>query len=202
MCEEISKCDICDGIYPKIDLEKHMKRAHIKNFSDRHPCENCDKTFTTSQSLRNHKLRQHENIKMFHCEACGISFKCRISYKRHMVYKHNTNNFQVEMKKLFKCEKCDKSFEFKTNLKRHENTVHGKTKPVICDICNKPMFDKKQFNSHQNSKEHLESSNAKNQHNFSCVFCKVTFHNQEELRKHLHDIGCKSMEERLQIGSE
>jgi len=88
------------------------KRANPPVFK----CEQCDKVFKQSSSLKTHK-RSHSGIKPFVCSICNKNFSASFALRRHE--RIHTGE------KAFKCEFCGKNFSRKDALKQHER-VHNK----------------------------------------------------------------------------
>ena len=71
---------------------KQLVQRHIDNVHKglkKYACQQCDKSYTQSHSLKSHVQIVHEKVSPFVCVLCGNSFKQRITIKRHMKKVHS-----------------------------------------------------------------------------------------------------------------
>ena len=95
-----------------------MKTRHNKNFEP-FKCEQCEKTFTTKNSLLVHTKSVHEGVR-HNCEQCDKIYKSREVLNWHVQTVHNNMVF------TFKCktENCDKIYKNKGTLNEHIRRDH------------------------------------------------------------------------------
>ena len=120
----------------------------VDNKNKKFQCEECEKTFTSNQSLK-----YHSNIcKGVHVLQCPICFKTFAS--KYGKNKHKTHvKCSPPEEKCFKCEKCEKVLSCKRNLERHVKTCSG-VGSLQCPIC------KISFNTRQSKCYHMKKNNC------------------------------------------
>lgn len=124
------KCDICNDVTftTLLDMRRHYRIVHKvrgyltccnKKYNRRHGmvahmrshinpdayhCEQCDRSFSTKQSLKNH-IAHHVPLdsRAFKCNLCSSSFSREAILKVHVRNKHTSKNGQK-----FPCDKCNK----------------------------------------------------------------------------------------------
>lgn len=123
------------------------------------PCNECNKAFTSHNSLRVHvtlfhkaKLKEqtctycsyktkfpknlnrhialHTKEPQFICDVCGSQFQTKNSLQEHHLRLH-------AVRKNFSCEKCGKAFGRASDLNRHLANTHADTPLYICHCGNK-----------------------------------------------------------------
>jgi len=90
-------------------LVRHQRENHTE-----FTCELCNKVFSTSQSLKQHKQQSHviENKELFSCAECGKSFTKKNNLKTHIRSAHEGVTFD--------CEVCGSKFKHKHTLVQHK----------------------------------------------------------------------------------
>ena len=160
-------------------------------------CELCSKTYRNKKSLGRHFNIVHKALKNYKCDKCEKAYGRVENLREHVKIAHENNGI-----KPYSCSKCEIKFSRKSSLHSHIKRIHEGYTKYFCEICNKHLFDLKQLEIHQQSKEHLENATeecipeSKTQ-NFQCIFCKNVFESQEQLKNHLHQEGCKQMREKV-----
>ena len=124
-------CDICGKIIKcpwntNANLLKHRAMVHhdervpkLKKYN----CDQCDKTFNSSNRLKLHIEGKHLGIKRFGCEACGYRTNDRCRLKDHINIMHK--------KEPLNCKFCDFMCYSKTIYGKHMRKFHKPPKKVI-----------------------------------------------------------------------
>lgn len=81
-----------------------------------YPCDECDKSFSVTNSLARHKMSVHRGIRSHVCKECSKCFIAASDLQRHM-------RIHAPEKPLA-CDMCSKSFSQADILERHKMTVH------------------------------------------------------------------------------
>ena len=82
-----------------------MFQMEESNDKTKNECRYCQKTFTITQSLKQHIRTVHEGQKDFICGQCSKSFTTSKNLKQHMIVVH-----EPWLMVHFDCTKCEKSF--------------------------------------------------------------------------------------------
>lgn len=140
---QIYKCDSCvETFNKKIDLRLHIKNIHSDDKNDTNAiervstteinddqttvildtnetftCNDCDKVFSTKQTLSNHIHRLHP-IFSYTCTICN-----KVTNSEADTYKHMTIH---DKSPLFPCLDCGKMFYSTEKLEKHKSTHAGK----------------------------------------------------------------------------
>ena len=117
-------------------IKKDTRNITEENLFD---CPMCDKTFSESVKLKEHKMN-HIEEKPYICSWCDKSFSKHNNRERHQ--RIHTGD------RPFPCSQCGKSFGQGGNLKTHEKT-HTREKPFACSQCGKCFSDSGNYNKHQ-----------------------------------------------------
>ncbi|XP_074641788.1 uncharacterized protein LOC141899409 isoform X2 [Tubulanus polymorphus] len=154
-----------------------------------------------------------------HCEICGQGFSSEnVGYKKHMKVHQEKGEIDGEFdiaEYSCNCFICKTAFTtkrgYEMHMQRHLNKdeidealyrklMHSNSKPAIiqCVLCEKGFSTKKGYKLHMQKHAELgeRAENAEHdatyeQQNFTCQFCSITFHTDEELFDHVkcHDRG-------------
>ena len=102
--------------------------------SDHVTCEECNSTFKTKQTLRQHKVYKHSG-KVWICDLCNKTFNQSGTLATHKLLH---TGFTI------KCDVCDSKFRNNFDLKVHKSRYHygNLEKKHVCTICNKSFFKK------------------------------------------------------------
>jgi len=156
------QCNQCE----KLLRDEHTLKCHIKavhgsrNYSC--PYDECKKSFSAIGILNAH-LRTHSDEKIYDCEICGLSYKDRGYYIKHLNFHHNG-------KKPYTCEVCDKSYLQRSHLRDHMS-LHTGEKRFQCEVCDKSFRQSKSY------KEHLNCHNGLKPHKaFHYIILNIVVH--------------------------
>ncbi|KAG4079668.1 hypothetical protein HA402_010448 [Bradysia odoriphaga] len=108
--------------------------------------------------------------KQFTCGICGLSFKAKHIFSKHLEIHTNTKSHECE--KVHQCHECGKTFTTKGILTNHVLT-HNFSIP--CKICGK-VFKPGTY------KGHMETHRLDRP--FKCQLCPKTFNTKPHLKKH------------------
>ena len=141
------QCSECEKILrDEHTLKCHIKAVHSsKDFSC--PYENCLKSFSQAGILNAH-LKTHSDEKIYNCNICGLSYKDRSYYLKHL-------NVHDSGKKPYECEICGQSYIQSSHLKDHM-TLHTGEKRFKCETCDKCFRQSKSYKEHLNSHNGLK----------------------------------------------
>lgn len=110
-----------------IQSEKPKKKPYV--------CEFCKKAFSKTNHLTVHRYL-HTGEKPFHCQVCGMNFKCKTSLKRH-VFCHGNQQF--------KCVVCNVGFANESKLSYHVRRPGVHENLQICNKINENCTNNKQL---------------------------------------------------------
>lgn len=117
-------CEICGKAYPsKKELILHQSTRH--DIGNTFSCEYC--SFKTSRKidLIEH-IRLHTGERPFACDKCGLTFRRKFIYKKHLVH-HSEKKVQ--------CPHCPARFFHKSHMHSHCNSVHERRYVYSCIRC-------------------------------------------------------------------
>ena len=122
------KCADCDQRFnDKLGLSTHSEAKHdkLKIF----PCDLCQKHFTASRLLYQHRREIHElgEKRKAKCDICGFISRGTLNLKKH-------RRSHTDQTKKYQCVICSRNFRSKYNLKTHER-IHTGEAPHSCDGC-------------------------------------------------------------------
>ena len=98
------------------NLNKHKKICH-EGGDYKYSCKQCNKDFSTKQSLKRHTFSVHLGQKHT-CEQCSKCFTTQSSLSIHIKHIHGG--------KKFSCDKCNSNFSSVSVLYNHKKNVHEK----------------------------------------------------------------------------
>ena len=98
----------------------------------KYECNQCDKSFKSNQSLKQHHDYIHEGVSRikFECNQCDKSYNTKDALIRHQDYIH-------EGLRKYECQLCDKSYADATPLRNHMKTIHAEKGSFKCQKCDK-----------------------------------------------------------------
>ncbi|TMW42587.1 hypothetical protein DOY81_012333 [Sarcophaga bullata] len=163
---------------------KFTKRYYVAQHALKHEdpnyfrCEQCNKSFTTTCSLRTHNLSYHapEEELLHSCDQCPRKFA-----RRNLLELHKPIHIPKEEWSFF-CTKCPTQKAFATTyLLNIHNGMHHKKAANICHVCAKEIKDKHAFEKHV--RLHFEDSGPR----VKCPYpdCDRWLKDQDNLKSHL-----------------
>jgi uncharacterized Zn-finger protein len=87
----------------------------------KHKCPSCNRSFSSSHTLRQHVERLHLRVDIA-CSVCNQVLTSKYDHRRHMTLVHSERS-EVE------CPDCQRMFSSKYILKTHMASQHGKMDP-------------------------------------------------------------------------
>ncbi|XP_037821305.1 transcription factor grauzone-like isoform X2 [Lucilia sericata] len=163
---------------------KFTKRYYVAQHALKHEdpnyfrCEQCNKSFTTTCSLRTHNLSYHapEEELLHSCESCPRKFA-----RRNLLELHRPVHIPKEDWNFF-CTKCPTQKAFATAyLLNIHNGMNHKKAANICHVCAKEIKDKHAFEKHV--RLHFEDSGPR----VKCPYpdCDSWLKDEDNLKSHL-----------------
>ena len=143
-----------------------------KKLGDSHKCVLCDKNFSSSNSLKRHKL--------FSCKKLDQSRKKTTIFDDKSVFieqtKENLENSCV------KCEHCNKDFNGVQNLKKHLRKTHKWTPKDMKQLKQECSFCKIDFWKQSDLQAHIVNTHKKS---FECSTCGIVLKSKASLKTHI-----------------
>jgi len=99
-------CNVCTQ-----DIDNHYEKRH----NGMHPCDLCEKSFTSIQALSTHKSNIHVKNELV-CNMCSSVFQTICQRGRHVIKVHSDTHKQ---KFIYVCESCDARFSTHVQLTTH-----------------------------------------------------------------------------------
>ncbi|KAM9213560.1 zinc finger protein 532 isoform 6-T6 [Leptosomus discolor] len=89
-------CWECDRLFTQRDVYiSHMRKEHGKQMK-KHPCRQCDKSFSSSHSLCRHNRIKHKGIRKVHCPDSRRTFTKRLMLEKHIQLMHGIKDPDVK----------------------------------------------------------------------------------------------------------
>lgn len=165
-----------------IDMEPDIGMPAIPAQTEkkRYSCNKCDKSYNQPQSLREHQLSVHQNVRSHACTQCEKCFCLKKQLKSHMQRIHG----------LYNCVQCDAKFTKSLDLTRHIRKLHDGTYANVCEVCNKnfttaAMLRKHSLAMHRDGVSRQSSEVKKSpKHLHICDICNKSFTTSFYLKTH------------------
>lgn len=195
------KCHVCDLSFLKMQLlATHCRDVH--QCAPQVSCW-CGQVLSSWKRLMAHKTKHTKDENELSCQECGVSYKTRASYDKHILTKHGPDGLAVkficaicgkefkerqimknhekihlpdELKLKHPCSYCGKKFVNNHCLKIHVARVHEKIALHTCELCGKGCITKSDLKWHMD--KHVE------ERNFECEICHLMFKSTNSLRIH------------------
>lgn len=192
-------CHVCDQEFPKMQL----LAAHCRSEHQTQPqvlCW-CGTMLSTWKRLMAHKTKHLKDSGEFNCGDCGVSYKTKSAYEKHVSVKHGPDAVKFicsqcgkefkerqilknherihlpdELKLKHPCVHCGKSFVNSHCLKIHIARIHEKVALHTCELCGKGCITKSDLKWHMDKHE--------TSRNFECEICNLKFKSTNSLRIH------------------
>ena len=189
------------------DLGRMNAHINTTHEAKRFQCDQCQKTFTTANSVLTHKVGLHNSQKAFSCEFCGKSFTqkgsmtyhmkvhddvkkdksfrcdvCDMAFLRAKLLKIHTKTHRVE--KNFKCGKCEYSGKTTQYLQKHEKSHTLRAQQYICSLCDLAYLQPIGLRRHEQLKHGMHDADTKS---LFCHYCDLPFPHMARLKTHM---GC------------
>ena len=185
-------CDICGyKSRAKRTIQIHREKIHEgKTYS----CPQCGRVFNQRCNKLRHMLTVHKNGEQWHsCQYCTCKFKSTQALKNHVSKRHEERSYtcqncifvtkekaeMVQHKKTHavnECNKCGRKFKRPWSLKIHVEAVH-EGKKAKCEICSFETSSTSHLRKHK-IKMHDQIGS------FVCYICNEGFATEQNLDKH------------------
>jgi len=180
-----AKCDFCDKKVSVMNLKRHIKKSHSKNYIPKtkiFQCPICSKILSTKSHLIMHISDHNKTIK---CKFCEKLFGYQASLKYHIRDYHENPN-------RVSCETCRRKFSIRSNLKTHMK-IHDPNRPrnLKCTQCDYATDNKISFKNHLNfhKKNNIRFALIKTPH--KCPQCLAVKGSQKSLNNHIYYVHPK-----------
>uniref|UniRef100_A0A6P7F4L7 Zinc finger protein 208-like n=1 Tax=Diabrotica virgifera virgifera TaxID=50390 RepID=A0A6P7F4L7_DIAVI len=202
------KCNICTK---KLKNERDaLEHKNLHTGDKPFKCDQCDRIFPLSSSLRVHKKKKHSKTlkeKVRKCVVCSKEYKSHSGLLRHYSSSHKelgydytvdcdicgkTCRTKCQLKKhqlthtgfkRFECHICNNGFTKKDALEAHNRSAHTGEKPYVCDYCDKRFAQRAPY------LYHLKLHTGERSH--FCVNCKKGYITLSNLRSHMKNCRVK-----------
>lgn len=161
-------CEQCgSGFVTAMRLKAHVFMHETGSY----PCINCDKVFSSKNSMNSHYARIHLKIKTRRCPQCPEKFSNEVQRMNHLVSIHGTKLEE------FKCIFCPKVFSLKGRVRMHMRATHLKEKRHACDLCDAKFFGKSELKKHMC----MHTGEKK----YQCSTCQKAYGRNYHLLRHM-----------------
>ena len=178
-----SQCKIC--VHESLSIEEETFWGKV--------CQVCGKKLS-SQKARDHHRKKHDEEKLY-CNLCVEVFTSNFTLHRHLQEQHNYSTkedgeaqFENQVD-IFACGRCKQEFKYKRNLLTHIESVHERTEPCMCKICNQEIVKSSNLKRHMREKHSVldveKVLQKEEMTEFECKQCLRIFKRKEHLLQHL-----------------
>ncbi|XP_023589768.1 zinc finger protein 532 isoform X4 [Trichechus manatus latirostris] len=192
-------CWECDRLFTQRDVYiSHVRKEHGKQMK-KHPCRQCDKSFSSSHSLCRHNRIKHKGIRKVHCPDSRRTFTKRLMLEKHIQLMHGikdpdvkemteaTNEEETEMKEDTKAPSPKRKLEepvlefrpprgaITQPLKKLKINVFKVHKCAVCGFTTENLL---QF--HEHIPQHKSDGSS-----YQCRECGLCYTSHVSLSRHL-----------------
>ncbi|XP_064235151.1 zinc finger protein 532 isoform X7 [Aotus nancymaae] len=192
-------CWECDRLFMQRDVYiSHVRKEHGKQMK-KHPCRQCDKSFSSSHSLCRHNRIKHKGIRKVHCPDSRRTFTKRLMLEKHVQLMHGikdpdlkemtdaTNEEEVEIKEDAKVPSPKRKLEepvlefrpprgaITQPLKKLKINVFKVHKCAVCGFTTENLL---QF--HEHIPQHKSDGSS-----YQCRECGLCYTSHVSLSRHL-----------------
>ncbi|XP_058173582.1 zinc finger protein 345-like [Anopheles ziemanni] len=170
-------CKVCGASLKNgIAVLRHQKC--LLKPENHYPCRLCGENFTYWISRKKHEQNEHHDTieKSYKCCGCCTQFRTEKELLYHSRSVHAPWAPPPAQGRPFQCKTCYRSFKTAGNLKTH---VDSKKYSFQCTTC------EKQFSCYSSLIRHEKLHNKTTR---PCKYCRETFSNRFELRKHEYGV--------------
>ncbi|XP_069324057.1 zinc finger protein 532 isoform X4 [Eulemur rufifrons] len=192
-------CWECDRLFTQRDVYiSHVRKEHGKQMK-KHPCRQCDKSFSSSHSLCRHNRIKHKGIRKVHCPDSRRTFTKRLMLEKHIQLMHGikdpdlkemtdiTNEEEVEIKDNAKVPSPKRKLEepvldfrpprgaITQPLKKLKINVFKVHKCAVCGFTTENLL---QF--HEHIPQHKSDGSS-----YQCRECGLCYTSHVSLSRHL-----------------
>ena len=108
-------------------MKSHEGIPRVRRVREEQKCDFCGKIFDDTETLTDHKLYVHENIKSHQCSTCYMAFGYLESLRKHERHEHGkiiekrkwSSLKKISNAEKYSCDFCDHTCRIKDNMKRH-----------------------------------------------------------------------------------
>ena len=169
---KVHTCHLCGKeLFSFGKLLSHLKIIHpedkdaIIKVKKELKCDICSKKFSSSKSVRAHRLT-HTGEKKYQCPHCPWKFYQSYKLKKHIRVHEKSDIASPGQKTRFPCDFCTRDYKSEAAMEKHERQYHKG--PFQCQLCKAKKFPDK-----IGLKEHAEAKHAGNC--YKCDICEVFF---------------------------
>jgi len=172
-------CNICDKVFSSSVGLKIHLTTHM------HECKVCHVMFTTSKELQTHTENHITSISttqaQIQCTVCGKEFSTQKLLRKHTETKNiHTRPFSCSL------DTCERTFSRRVHLLNHRH-VHPDARELECEKCAMRFSSKFSLVQHQkipNCGKSLKFPDLNSEKKFECLDCEKSFSKIEYLEMH------------------
>ena len=178
---KLHTCHVCGKeMFSFGKLLSHLKIIHpedkeaVKEVTKEIKCDICDKKFSSSKSVRAHRLT-HTGEKKYQCPHCPWKFYQSYKLQNHIKVHEKMDTAPPGKKTRFPCDFCIGIYRSEAAMERHESVKHKG--PFQCQVCKAKKFPDK-----IGLKVHAVEKHGGNC--FKCDICELLFTSGRNLQIH------------------
>ncbi|KAM3955324.1 uncharacterized protein ACR2FA_010774 [Aphomia sociella] len=117
-------CEHCGKGFPVL-LELHMHQVARHGTGPFLQCQHCTYKAPRKLNLIEHE-RLHTGERPYTCDKCGLTFRRRAIWRKHMIY---------HTEKTVQCLQCPRKFFRRSEMLAHANSMHERMYVYLCHKC-------------------------------------------------------------------